>query len=207
MIRKRPGSDKIANLPIARGAIFLIFLAACSPLLNFTPERAAAQAALGNNSADLRVDVNSILALQNQAWGNDRLVLVTFQGLRPNNQVNKCLFIYEVKGANLGWSAGSGGGGCVPPDNSKDPLEGFAGSLGQDNQFTSYTYGWINQADISAVDVNWEDGEIQRVNAVNRSYLAVRDGNHSYTSLQGLNANGQPVCTVESPGSASGKGS
>jgi hypothetical protein len=191
-----PASHATRGTIAACLTVVLVFLTACSPLVNFTPERAAGQAALEENLPEFLVDAGSIHILHSQAWGQSRLVLVSFLGLRRKNQVNTCLFIYEVVKGSLGWVAGNGGG-CTPPENNKDPLDVFGGSHGQDSRFTSYTYGWINQGEITAAEVTWEDGETQQVSAVNRTYLAIRDGNHRYNTVKGLDTTGQILFTAE----------
>jgi hypothetical protein len=186
--------------------ILVLGLSACN--LSFSPERAAVQEVLDMNRTPghMQVDPATIQVLQKQSLQDDEMVLVAFQAIQDNGQLSECLFMHQVHRSLLGWVIASGGGGCGPAGGSGAPLEISAGRYaGPYRQSSSHVAGKVYEEGIVAVEVTWDDGQRQRVQVVNASYLAVREGLHAYAQLQALNAKDEVVYTHENPPPAPGK--
>jgi hypothetical protein len=195
------------KLSISLVAVILVLgLSACN--LSFSPERAAVQMVLDvtGTSSHMQIDPATIRVLQKQPLQDDEMVLIAFEAIQDNGQLSECLFMYQVRGGPLGWTAGSGGGGCGPAGGSGEPL-GIGGGRhgGTAGRSSSNVAGRVYEEDIVAVEVTWDDGQRQRVQVVNGSYLAARAGVHDYAQLQALNANDEVVYTYQNPPPAPGK--
>lgn len=187
-------------------AILVLGLSACN--VSFSPERAAVQEVLDMNGTpgNMQVDPATIQVLQKQSLQDDEMVLVAFQAIQDNGQLSECLFMHQVHRGLLGWVIASGGGGCGPAGGSGEPLEISAGRYaGPYRQSSSHVAGKVYEEGIVAVEVTWDDGERQRVQVVNASYLAVREDLHAHAQLQALNANDQVVYTFQNLPPAPGK--
>jgi hypothetical protein len=187
--------------------ILVLGLSACN--LSFSPERAAVQAVLDMNGTPghMQVDPATIRVLQKQSLQDNEMVLVAFQAIQENGQLSECLFMHEVHRGPLGWATGGGGGGCGPAGGSGEPLGIGAGRHGgTDGRSSSHVAGRVYEEGIVALEVTWDDGQRQRVQVVNASYLAARAGLHDYAQLQALNAKDEVVYIQENPPTAPGKG-
>ena len=186
--------------------ILVLGLSACN--LSFSPEGAAVQTVLDVNrtSSHMQVDPATIRVLQKQSLQDDEMVLVAFQAIQDNGQLSECLSMYQLHRGLLGWTAGSGGGGCEPAGGGGEPLRIGAGrNSNPDRTSSTHVAGRVYEDGIVAVEVTWDDGQRQRVQVVNGSYLAVREGLHDYAQLQALNAKDEVVYTHENPPPAPGK--
>jgi hypothetical protein len=186
-------------------AILVLGLSACN--LSFSPERAAVQMVLDVNrtSSHMQIDPATIRVLQKQPLQDDEMVLVAFQAIQDSGQLSECLFMYQVRGGPLGWTTSGGGGGCGPAGGSGEPLGVGAGRHGGAGRSSSHVAGKVYEEGIVAVEVTWGDGQRQRVQVVNGSYLAARAGLHDYAQLQALNAKDEVVYTYENPPPAPAK--
>jgi hypothetical protein len=183
----------------------LLLLPSCSPLLNFTPERAAVQEALNFSEPNLPVDPDSVQVLQTQEQGEMTIVLVAFQRGRGTGMPDECLAIYEVRRSALGWMTGSGGTGCGPIGGDGRALEVSSGAHRSNESASSHATGLVRDPLIASVEVTWEDGEVQQVPVVNNSYLAWREGVSDPVQILGLDAGGQVIYTSDAPVLAPGK--
>jgi hypothetical protein len=180
----------------------LVVLTGCG----FSPEQAALRA-LMEGSPTTQINPATIQALQSQSWGETVNVLVAFQAIEENGQVFQCLFLYEAhKSRQLGWGVSHSGGGCGPLGGSGEPI-GIGGGQhsGTGRPAISHATGLVFQPDIASIEIVWDDGERQRVEVVNNSYLALRTGRHEYAQIQALNGKDEVIYTYENPPPAPGK--
>jgi hypothetical protein len=196
-----PHKDRFGFYLVA--LVALLFLGGCS--LTFSPEQAAIQTVL---ESQIRPQPNpsTVRVLQSQPWEDGVVVLLTYQAVDQSGGVFECLSMYQTQRSILGWMGGSGGGGCGPAGGDDQPLGIGAGQQrGSQGIGLSHVRGLVYNEDISMVDVVWDDGESQRVEVVNNSYLALRAGAHTWAELQALNANGEVVYTRQNGPPAPGK--
>ena len=73
-----------------------------------------------------------------------------------------------------------------------------SGIIGQPGLELSAVYGQVFDERVTALEVAWADGENQRVEVVDGSYLALRDGSQEMVEVLGLNADGEVIHTFES---------
>jgi hypothetical protein len=199
MVRPREyGSRTLATILVSA----VVMLPACT----LSPEQAAVRAVL-EEPRTMRVRPTTIQVLQTQSWGEEVNVLVKFQAIEESGQFSQCLFLYEAhEAAAAGWVVSSGGGGCGPVGGSGDPIDIGAGQhSGAGRPAISHVKGRVHKADVRSIQVTWDDGELQRVDVINGSYLALRGGLHEYAQIQALDEGGEAVYTYENPPPAPGK--
>jgi hypothetical protein len=194
------GSGTLATLLV----LALVTLPACT----LSPEQAAVRALLEGRRT-MQIRPATIQVLQTGSWGEEVNVLVTFQAAEESGQISQCLFLYEAHEARAaGWVVSGGGGGCGPVGGSGEPIDIGAGQhSGTGRPAISHVKGLVHETGIRAIEVIWDDGELQRVEVINSSYLAVRGGLHEYTQIQALDEGGEVVYTYENPPPAPGKDS
>lgn len=175
----------------------LMLLAACA----FSPERAVVQEVLKNGRGwkDLDIDANTIRVLQTQPRDDGMVIQVVFQAVRDDGQRLECLYEYQTRKSRLEWVIGGGGGGCGPGGGSGESIGIGSGWNWSERESWSRVSGLVYVEGIVAVKVVWDDGESQRVEVVNGSYLAVRDGVHKYLQVQALDAGNEVVYVYENP--------
>jgi hypothetical protein len=199
--RLRPALARFGSYMVP--VLAFLLLSGCNMI--FSPEQAAIRAAL---ESQMRVQPNpaTIRVLQSQPWGDNVVILLTYQAVDQSGQTSECLMMYETQRNMLGWIAGSGGGGCGPTGEDGQALGIGAGQHGaSDGIGLSHVTGLVYDDNISIVDVVWDDGERQRVEVVNDSYLALRVGRYMWAELQGVNEDGDVIYTHQNAPPAPGK--
>ena len=78
----------------------MLLLAACGPVLAFTPERAVVQDLMTSNAG--QIIPNSIQVLQVQPWLDGRLVLSAYQTQDANRKMD-CVSLTQVVQRRTGW--------------------------------------------------------------------------------------------------------
>ena len=164
----------------------MLLLAACGPVLAFTPERAVIQDLLASNAGQIIPD--SIRVLQVQPWQDGHLVLAAYQ-IQDVNQVQDCASITQVIQRRTGWIPSSGGAGCQTAVPNTQPIDLNGGGLsGTHTQPTYYYYGLVYDQNVSAVEVTWDDGQVQSTAVVNNSYILARNTDSQALQIRALNA-------------------
>jgi hypothetical protein len=199
--RLRPGQAGFGSYLVT--VLALLLLSGCS--MTFSPEQAAIRAAL-ESRMQVQPDPATVRILQSQPWGDSVMILLSYRAVDQSGQLSECLMMYETQRNMLGWIAGSGGGGCGPAGGDDQALGIGAGQHGDSNGVgLSHVTGLVYDDNISMVEVVWDDGESQRVEVVNNSYLALRAGRHMWAQLQGVNEDGEVISTHENAPPAPGK--
>lgn len=158
------------------------------------------------SQGDMQVNPATAQVLQSQAWGKLVIVLVTYQAVRNGGQITECLTLYETHRSPLGWVVGSGGGGCGPVGGSGEPIDIGAGQhSGSERPALSHVKGLVYDERVKTIEVVWADGERQRVEVVNSSYLVVREGSQNHAEIRALNEDDEVVAAYEIPPPAPGK--
>jgi hypothetical protein len=175
-------------------------LLGCAPgMITFSPQQVAIQALTQQQSPNTVIDQASILVRQTVNMDQKSFVLISYsqvEGIRRD----KCLTMFQLgRGGPGGWRPNSSGGGCSgtlpggdpPPEPAMEVVGGgrSSGSAPLDPVYSNVN-GLVNQAEISKVRITWADGQVQEINVINGSYLAVRAGNLEYQKVEGLNAAG-----------------
>lgn len=184
------------------GALMLFFLSACQGVLNFSPESAAVSEALRQHEhSSILVDPETVQVTQTQALGDKVFVQVASRATHGESppREGRCLFVYETQKTPIGYSAGSGGGGCSSGDTEAEPFEvGMGNNRSQDGSF-SYVYGYVNDPEIATMDIVWEDEQANQVDVTNGTYLFTREGNHGGVVITGLDEQGEAVHVWDRP--------
>lgn len=179
----------------------LMLLTACA----FSPEQAIIQE-VTRPQTHMQVNPASVEILQTQSWQRNVFALVTFQVAEEYGRISECLFMYDARRSPLGWAVGESGGGCGPVGGEDAPIGISSGRHGSTRRLShSHVKGLVYREDIEVVEVIWDDGERQRAEIINDSFLAVRGGFHEYTEIQALNEAGEVIYTHENPPPAPGK--
>lgn len=152
----------------------LVFLTACSGMLNFSPERAAVHNLLSDQWMGRITDPNSIQVLQKAEVEDISYVFLSYQATNDLGQVLECTYLYETYRRFGVWAAGSGGGGCGPLLENQDVIGLGSGSHSRDGKVVSQVYGLVYSPTVARIEVTWDDGHVQEVEPVNDSYLAIR---------------------------------
>lgn len=186
---------------VAAILLALVLLTACAR----SPEQAIIQE-LTRPQTHMQVNPASIEILQTQSWQRNVFALVVFQVTEENGQISKCLFMYDARRSPLGWAVGGSGGGCGPAGEDADPIGISSGRHGSTRRLShSHVKGLVYHEDIEVIEVIWDDGERQRAEIINDSFLAVRGGIHEYTQIQALDEAEEVIFTHENPPPAPGK--
>ncbi len=187
---------------VAAFLLVTVLLTACA----FSPEQAAIRALL-EAPRTMQVKPATIRVLQTQSLGDEVNILILFNATQENGQISQCLFLYEAyESRPVGWVIDGGGGGCGPVGGSGESIGIGAGQhSGSGRPALSHVKGLVYQANIQAIEVAWDDGEHQRVEVVNDSYLAMRGGLHEYVQVQALNEKDKVIYTHDNPPPAPGK--
>jgi len=188
---------QLRNVPLL--GLTLLILTGCivPPGSAFTPENAAANFAAQTMSVNATVLSDTLQVRQKiERTPKTVVVMVSFDRLIDGRR-ETCLMTQETRRGPLGlWSAGSGGAGCAGQPAGQDqfvplqPLDVGGGQNGGPNPADpgfSYVNGLVYQDDITLVRVTWEDGQQQIVEVINQSYIALRAGQFSWQSVEGLN--------------------
>jgi hypothetical protein len=181
--------------------------------VTFSPEQAGIRAATGQFGDHGVVNPDSVVLRQMQKFDNKTFVMVSYERA-IDGRIEKCTMMHEVRQTPIGtWTSGSGGGGCsgrVFGDDEPMPEAGLeiggGSSSGGGPLDSGYSHvnGLVNQSDIATVRAIWEDGTTSEAPVVNNSYLIFRPGTVGFTTVQGLNENGDVVFGFE-PEIAPGK--
>jgi hypothetical protein len=191
--------------------LFAILLAGCAPgVMSYSPEQAAVRAITEPGDPNMVIDRGSVKVHQSAPLGGSTFVVVSFSG-SDGKRVDKCTYVYETQQMGIGtWAPQGGGGGCtgIQPGEAEPPQETLqvgagTGSNGPNDPGHSYVYGLVRPTEngelIVKVRVTWQDGQMQELNVINSSYLAVRAGDLLYQKIEGLNESGEVVHTVDAP--------
>ncbi|MEJ2266559.1 MAG: hypothetical protein P8X95_24190 [Anaerolineales bacterium] len=181
----------------------MLLLAACGPVLAFTPERAVVQDLMTSNAG--QIIPNSIQVLQVQPWLDGRLVLSAYQTQDANRKMD-CVSLTQVVQRRTGWVPVSGGAGCQSGSTNTQPIDINGGGVsGGDRQPLKYYYGLVYDPNIATVEVSWDDGEVQSILVENGSYLLVRNGNPEALQVRALNAAQEVIFSFDMAEPAPGK--
>ena len=181
---------RLMPLPLALVS-FSLLLSSCSTLLGFTPERAVIREIMQTSDPNFTILPDSVQVLQSVDWNEDVLVIAVYQRSGRNNQIENCLDVYIVEMTRTGWMAGSGGSGCMTAGAMDQPVDAAGGSLSLENEpAISYTYGLVHDPKIAAIEVTWSDEQVQVVEVVNGSYIAIRSDFVFHQKVRGLDAEG-----------------
>ncbi len=181
--------------------LVVMMLTACA----FSPEQAIIQE-VTRPQTHMQVNPASIEILQTQSWQRNVFALVTFQVAEENGQISECLFVYDARRSPIGWAVRGSGGGCGPVGGDDAPIGISSGRHGSTRRLShSHVKGLVYHEDIEVVEMIWDDGERQRAEVINDSFLAVRGGFHEYTQIQALNKAGEVIYTHENPPPVPGK--
>lgn len=205
-LNTNPG--KIFSLPLLILPL-LLALSGCMPTA-FSPETAALQSVVEVKFPDFTLDRNTVQIVQRAPLGDRFVYLITYQGNRVNTGRESCLFVYEVHKAPFGgWTSGSGGGGCSnaqPQDQQPISLgSNTSGSSGNNDPGFSAVNGEVFDEKIVQVQVTWNDGQVQQVDVVKNTFLAVRAGQFGYQKAEALDKDQNVIFQNEIPAIAPGK--
>lgn len=176
----------------------LLPLSACSGIA-VSPEAAAIKMLLEQTTAGVTVNQDTLEVRQSLAVNDSQsIVLLSFEGLRPNMVPVSCLYTYQTLRRFYGWISANGGGGCheTPPEQDLQDLEVVAGhSSGEKPRDPGYTqlYGSVNNKEIVTVRVTWADNQVTEVEVINATLLFMRSGDHMISTLEGLDGKGQVI--------------
>jgi len=182
----------------------LVLLGGCA----FSPERALAaeMRAMEGQWQDMQMRPETAWVRQQQPWQGGLLYLLSFEAIRSNGQRSDCLYTLQIEQKGLEWRATGSEGGCGPLGGDGKPMSvGWGQHSGQDRASLSHVGGLIYDQAVVTVQVVWEDGEEQRAEVANGSYLALRAGRHELSRVSGLGSQDETVYAYENPLSAPGK--
>lgn len=194
--------------------IFAVLLTGCLPgTMSFSPQEAALRAANDRRGFNAVVDQSSVQIRQSVSMGGRVFVMISHSQMDGGRQ-DKCLIVYATERSSIGtWVPRSSGGGCSgtmpgseePPPVPMEAMGGTGGGSNPNEPGESYTYGLVNPTEtgetIVKVRVTWDDGQQQEAGIVSGSYIAVRAGSFHFQKLEGFNANGVIVHTIDIPNS------
>jgi hypothetical protein len=189
------------ELSVILGLSFL--LVGCGPFFNFSPESAAVQAVMTGHPGD-QVLSDTITVLQKQEHPGAVVVMLKYQMVNEG-LLFSCDYVYEVQKRVFGWTPAGGGGGCSsgPTDDQQISLSGGTRSSGAES--SSQTYGLVYDPEITSIEVEWDDGMLQRADVINSSYLLVRKGQNHWTRVSGYDSNEEMVYNQEQSDPPPGK--
>jgi hypothetical protein len=105
------------------------------------------------------------------------------------------MVLYRVAKEVSKWSALERSTSCeLPAGTSKQPMrhvEQLEGGVGPKQ--STYLIGVMRDGKSVAIEFEWEDGQAERVDLVNGSFLVLREGVHRLEFFRGLDAEGTPV--------------
>jgi hypothetical protein len=175
----------------------------------FTPEQAVLREVLqtGGGLAGMQTQPDTLSILQRQQQGEEVIYLVTYQAVRSSGELSECLALYQTQRRGLQWQMTGAGAGCGPAGGDGKPIgvgSGRQGGVGS-RPGLSHASGLIYDQAVKAVDVVWDDGEVQAAEVANGSYLALRSGLYEVAAVQALNGEGEAVYAYERQPPAPGK--
>lgn len=170
---------------------FSFLLAGCGPFLNFSPESAAVQAVMTTHPGS-QVLPDTIVILQTQEQAGSTTVMLKYQRI-DNGLLFSCDYVYEGQNRPYGWFPSGGGGGCTAGvlEDQQIGLGGGTRSSGLNS--SSHTSGLVYDPEITSIEVEWDDGLVQRTDVINGSYLLVRKGQNHWASVSGYNSNDEVI--------------
>ena len=155
---------------------------------------------------DMQMRPETVQVRQQQPWQEGFVYLLSFETMRSNGQGSDCLYTLQVEQKGLQWRVTGSEGGCGPLGGDGKPMSvGWGQHGGLERAPLSHVSGLIYDPAVVTVQVVWEDGEEQRAEVANGSYLAVREGRHELSQVRGLNAQDETVFAYENPLPAPGK--
>ncbi len=184
------------------GWVFLIaVLTACAsaPPAAATPEWAVLQAVERSPAIpDAQVLPETLQVVQSQVWEESVMVLVRYSA-QDQARRHECDALYQAITLPNGWAVNSSGAGCVSGQPTQPAALTASSGMhsSSDTEPFSYAYGQVNDARIASVRVTWDDGKANSAVPVRGYYLVVRSGNHPYTKIEGLDADGMVIEKIE----------
>ncbi len=187
------------------GLLLALSLSACggdSLPMAFSPQQAAIQMAnnaMGGPQHQSFVIPESIFVHQTQELNGHTFVLLSFNRNAEGGRLEECTMMYEVRKTFVGWTPGSGGGGCagrIGGSQEPDPKPAMevgggsnsGGGFNSNEPGFSDVNGVVNNNEIIKVRITWDDNQVQEVEVINGSYLALRVGKFHWTKVEGLGA-------------------
>ena len=177
----------------------------CRGILNFSPEMAVQQSLMEHPPFNSTIQPDTLAVLQTVDFEGSKFVLARFNTLDGNGQVSECTQMYETIRRAGSWFTGSGGGGCGPAGANQNPIGVGTGSSINNERAYSSANGLVYQEDFQAIEVIWDDGETQRVEVINGSYMVLRSGIHQVAFIHAYNEFEEAIYTYERPEPAPGK--
>ena len=182
----------------------LVLLGGCA----FSPERALAAEVrvMEGQWQNMQMRPETAQIRQQQPWQEGLLYLLSFEAIRSNGQRSDCLYTLQIEQKGLGWRVTGSEGGCGPLGGDGKPMSvGWGQHSGLERASLSHLRGLVYDPAVVAVQVVWEDGQEQRVEVANGSYLALRAGRHELSQERGLDSQDEIVYAYENPLPAPGK--
>lgn len=180
--------------------LLLLLLSGCKGI-SVSPEDAAIKMLLEETTAGMLVDRDSLEVRQTVNVDKGQvIVMLSFQGTRPELGPVTCLYTYQTLQRMPGWIAANGGGGCQQdqPDQQLQAMEVMGGHYsGRRPEDPGYTqlFGSVHHPDIVKVLITWDDNQITEVEVVNDTIITLRTGDFFIKKVDGLNARDQIVYT------------
>ncbi len=169
--------------------LLLSFLVSCSGMPDFTIEQVVLRGIRGWDTDELQFVPGSIHTTQKQSLGQLVMVLSRYQSKDKDGMVWDCLHLTSVFRKKFVWMEGeTGGGGCSRNGEQFGPISirNIEGS-GWDA-----VMGVIYQPEITAVNIFWDNDEIQPAQVSDHTYLAVSSGvRQSMVKIQCLDQEGK----------------
>jgi hypothetical protein len=178
-------------------SLFLL-LSACQGFA-VSPQAAATNMLLEQTTTGMTVNLDMLQVRQVLKVNEGQsMVLLSFEGTRPEMGAVACLYSYQTLLRFSGWISANGGGGChdTPPEQELQDIEVTAGHYsGEKPPDPGYTlvYGEVNNAAIVAARVTWEDRQLTEVEVVNATILVLRTGDLMIEALEGLDLNDEVI--------------
>lgn len=180
--------------------LLLLLLSSCKGI-SVSPEDAAIKMLLEETTEGMLVDRDTLEVRQTiDVDDSQAIVMLSFQGTRPELGPVTCLYSYQTLQRMVGWMAANGGGGCRQNQSDQQPQElevmggHYSGQRPQDPGYTQL-YGYVHNPDIVKVLVTWDDNQMTEVDVVNATIITVRTGGFMMKEVEGLNAYGQIIYT------------
>jgi hypothetical protein len=190
---------KARNLVIT--LLFSTLLAACGAVA-FSPETAAINAVANASDPNVTINRESIQVHQSVEVGDKlRVVVLTFNQIRAGSGVENCLYTYEVARRFYGWGLKAGGGACSTPPaigEERADLEIGAGQSSSSDPGDigfSEVHGFVNNPEITKVQVTWNDDQADEAAVVNNTFVAYRIGKYDMKHVEGLSESGETIYT------------
>lgn len=182
----------------------LVLLGGCA----FSPERAlvAEVRSMEGQWQDMQMRPETVRVRQQQPWQRGLVYLLSFEAIRTNGQRSDCLYTLQADKKGLEWRVTGSEGGCGPLGGDGNPISvGWGQHGGLQRASLSHVCGLIYDPAVVIVQVVWEDGEEQRAEVADSSYLALRAGRHELSQVRGLDLQDEIVYVYENPLPAPGK--